>query len=461
MKKIFTLFYLLTLGTVSFAQLGNIPNGGFENWTTQTLYDYPTQWGNSNAEEWSGTPTVIQSSDAAVGLFSCELTSVTVGSENDTVIGYVYHGTIGQGGPDGGVPYTDLFDEVRFQFKSDLAVGDSVYMIMMRFASGVMVEMVALPAASGTNSTWTQGSIPVSSTLQDELFIGFVVGDVMNGINPSPGSWVRIDDVQLHNTGSQVTALPDPSFEQWTSQTVETPDNWFTMNEMLSGQGLNNANKTTDANSGSFAIEMTTQQNMNGDTISSFISWGPLDFNAMGGPFLPAPYNATPTTFSGSYKYVPANGDMSAGIQIIFFEAGVQIGTHIQPFSATVGYNTFSSPLTIVGTPDSIVFAAFAGENPGSVLTLDDLAFSGGDVGLNDIAQAEGFIYPNPARQFINTELEGEYSVEITDLSGNIVLSKEKQNNHTPINIGNLSNGAYLIRLLSDNGTKVERFIKE
>lgn len=461
MKKIYTLLCLLLIGTASFAQLGNIPNGGFENWTSQTLYDYPTQWGNSNSEEWNGSPTVIKSTDAAIGSFSCEITSLEVGPWNDTVTGYVYHGTVGQGGPDGGIAYTDLFNEVRYQFKSDLALGDTVYMIMMRFVSSVMVEMVALPAATGTNSGWTQGSIAVSSTAQDELFIGFVVGDVINGINPSPGSWFRVDDVQLHNTGAAVTALPDPSFEQWSSQSVEDPDSWFTMNEMLAGQGLNNANKTTDANSGSFAIEMTTQQNVNGDTIPSFISWGPIDFNAMGSPFLPMPYNATPTTFSGAYKYSPANGDVSAGIQILFFQAGVQIGTHIEPFSASAGYTSFSSPLTIAGTPDSIVFAAFAGENPGSVLKLDDLAFSGGDVGLNSISKNEAVVYPNPASNFINIQFEGNYSVEIADLSGNTILSKEDLYNLSSIKIDNLSSGAYLVRISSDKGIKVQRLIKE
>lgn len=461
MKKIYYLFIAITISSMAFAQLGQIPNGGFENWSMSTLYDYPTQWGNSNSEEWNGSPTVIKSTDAAAGTFSCEISSLTTGPSNDTITGYVYHGTVGQGGPDGGITYSTLFDEVRYQFKSDLAVGDTAYLIMMRFVSSVMVEMVSLPAASGTNSTWTQGSINVTSTPQDELFIGFVVGDVINGISPSPGSWFRVDDVQLHNTGSAVTALPDPSFEQWSTQTVETPDNWFTMNEMLSGQGLNNANKTTDANSGSFAIEMTTQQNFNGDTIPAFISWGPIDFFAMGNPFLPAPYNATPTTFSGSYKYAPANGDMSAGIQIIFFQSGVQIGVHTEPFSASAGYTSFSSPLTIVGTPDSIVFAAFSGENPGSVLKLDDLSFSGGDVSLEEFENMSLSLYPNPSRDYVMIKSNGTFDFRFIDLAGNLVLKQERLNGPQQIDVSHLSKGAYIVQI--NNGVQVEslRFIKE
>lgn len=458
MRQLYLIATLLFTSSSLFAQLGQIQNGGFENWTNSTLYEYPTQWGNSNSDEWRGAPTVLKSTDASGGTYSCEITAVQVGP--DTLFGYVYHGGVGQSGPESGIAYTDVFNEVRFQYKSDIQVDDTLYMIYMRFASSVMIEMNALPAAYGTQSTWTQGSIALPSTPQDELFIGFVMGDPFNNVRPKPGSWVKLDDVQLFNTGIATTAIPDPGFEQWSTQTIETPDNWFTLDEMLAGEGIENAIKSLDANSGTYAVEMTTVQNMYGDTIPSFISWGPIDFNAMGNPFLPSPYNATPTTFSGAYKYSPQNGDQ-ANIQILFLQAGTPVGSHFETFNAAATYQTFTSPLTIGGTPDSIVFVAFSGDNPGSVLKLDDLSFSGGDVSLEEFEKMSVSLYPNPAKDVVMIQAEGDYNVIILDLAGNVVIKHEQMNGAQELNINSLSKGAYLVQIT--NSVKIEtlRLIKE
>lgn len=458
MKKIYYLFLAFTISSLAYGQLGQIPNGGFENWSMSTLYDYPTQWGNSNSDEWRGLPTVIQSTDAPQGTYSCEITAAAIGP--DTLFGYVYQGGIGQSGPDSGISYTDLFSEVRYQYKSDLNTGDTLYLLYMRFVSSVMVEMNILPAASGTVSTWTQGSIAVPANAQDELFIGFVLGDPFNGFRPMPGSWARIDDVHLYNAGIAQTDLPDFGFEQWSSQQLETADNWNTLNEMLAGEGIENANKSTDANSGSFAVEMTTVQNMYGDTIPSFVSWGAINFGTMGNPFMPVPYNATPTTFSGAYKYAPQNGDQ-ANIQVLFLQGGTMIGSHFETISAAATYQTFSAPLTIAGTPDSIVLVAFSGDNPGSVLLLDDLSFSGGDVSLEEFEKMSVSLYPNPSKDFVMVKSAGTFDVKFIDLAGNVVLEKKQINGANSINVSRLSRGAYVVQINNNEQVQSLRFIKE
>lgn len=460
MKKIYLLTATVLLAATSFAQNGTIQNGGFENWTDQTLYEYPTQWQNSNQQEWGAVETVTKSTDAVAGTYSCEIGVELV--DQDTIFGYVFHGTTGQMGPDGGIPYTDNFDEIRFQYKSDIVTGDTLTIIVIRYENGAMVgNMEVVEAAVGTQANWTQGSASIPAGTQDSLFMGFIMGNPFGNESPDPASWARIDEVEMYNAGNAVTNVPDPGFEDWSTEVVELPDNWYTLSEMLVPMGLENAIKTIDANSGTYAIEMTTIQEPNfGDTMSSFISVGPVDFNAQGSPWIPAPYNATPTTISGAYKYSPANND-AAWVQVQFFAAGVPVGNHVEMIGTAATWQTFTAALTISSQPDSMIFLAYSGDNPGSVLKLDDLALSGGDVGLNEFASMDVSIYPNPASSVVMIKAEGMYNYSIVDLAGNLVMTENNINGAIQLDINNLSSGAYVVKISNDNMIETHKLIVE
>lgn len=461
MKKL--LLSILTISGMAplFAQNGQIPNGGFENWENITLFDYTTVWGCSNQDQFSPVPATFKSTDAQLGTYSAEIRSVAVGSNPDTTFGYVYHGTIGASGPDGGIPYTSSFNTIKFQYKCDMPVAnDSVYLYVIRFIGGTMVDFAFVPAVGGTHSTWSQGSVTISSTPQDELFIGFVMGDPINGNLNAPGAWARIDNVQMYNGALPTTNVPDPSFESWSIATTENPVDWNTMNEMLAGMSLETVNKTTDVFAGTYAVEISTLlEPTNNDTIRGIMSWGPIDLMSMN-PFMPAPYNATPAIFGGNYKYAPANGDQ-ANIQIVFYQGGIPIGSHSELFTNQSTYTAFSSPLTIAGIPDSIVFMAFSGNNPGSVLKLDNLMFSGGNVGIEEFKNLAVSIYPNPANDIVMLKAEGIYSFEIVDLTGKIVRSAMNTIGAQTIDVSDLSKGAYLVRLNTENNTEIHQLIIE
>lgn len=462
MKKFFTSVISCVFALTAFSQNGQISNGGFENWTTTTLYDYTTIWKSSNEDQFSGVPTAFKSMDAQLGTYSAEIRSVAFGTDPDTLFGYVFHGQVGQTGPDGGIPYTATFNTVKFQYKCDLPVAnDSVYIYVIRFVSGTPVEFSMVPAVGGTQSTWTQGSITISALPQEELFLGFVMGNPMNGVNCAPGAWARFDNVEMYNGSVAVTNVPDPSFESWSTKTSENPDNWFTMNDALAGLNLENVIKTTDANSGTYAAEISTMQFPdNGDTIGGALSLGPINLSASMNPFLFSPYNANPTTFSGAYKYVSVNGDQ-ANIQIQFYDNGVNIGSHSEYFTASASYTSFSSPLTIIGTPDSILFVAFSGGNPGSTLTLDDLSFSGGNVGLEEFQKLPASIYPNPANEIVMVKAEGIYSFELINLAGAVVRSANEQVGAIEVDICKLDAGTYFIRINNSDSTKIHKLIIE
>ena len=72
MKTLITLFFT-ALTTVMFAQ-GTIPNANFENWTNSTT---PVAWVTTNA---TAPNSVVRSSTAKSGNFSCEIESAVSGA---------------------------------------------------------------------------------------------------------------------------------------------------------------------------------------------------------------------------------------------------------------------------------------------------------------------------------------------------------------------------------------------
>ena len=215
---------------------------------------------------------------------------------------------------------------IRDRYKCDLAAGDTLFIIAARFISGVLVGTDVVEAAVGTQNAWTAGSVSLSNGAQDELFLGFVMNNPFGSASPNPGSWARIDNVSMHNAGIEMTNVPDPSFENWSTETTENPDDWYTINYILAPFNAENAVKTTDANSGTYAIEMSTVQPFaGGDTIASFLSFGAIDLSSLN-PFSAAPYDATPDSLIGAYKYTPANGDQ-AFMTVLFYQAGSIIGS--------------------------------------------------------------------------------------------------------------------------------------
>lgn len=456
MKKRITLLAMLfmSLGIVV-AQQGEIMNGDFEDWSTVTIYDYPDQWESSNTDEWRGVAAVEKSTDASDGSFATKLVSVLTPDGNDTLIGYVFHGTTGSQGPDGGVAYTSTFDEVTFDYKASLSTGDTMFIFMIRFNAGSMVEMNAIPVVYTDQTSWTSKSINVSSTPQDELFFGFVFGDPENGNGATPGSWVEVDNVKLKNGGTAVTDLPDHSFESWASQAYDGPDNWYSMNDILSGVGAENCNISTDAHTGTYAVELSTDtiSLFGGDTIPGFISLGPINMMGGGGsPFLPMAYDANPTNFSGAYKYTPSNGDQGI-IYLEFYNNSTVVGQHVEYLNATSGYQTFNATLTLSMTPDSVLLVAGSGDNPGSVLLLDNFSFSGGNVSVFENNELEIELFPNPASDYFVMNIQEEYAYEIYSIDGKRVGNVTGLQGWETVDVNHLSSGKYIMKIMTKTKT--------
>jgi hypothetical protein len=464
MKKLYTLAAAMLLASNTFSQNGQFENSGLENWSDVDLYDYPTQWGNSNQQEYRGGVGVIKSTDAIDGTLSLQL-GAYVANDGDTLSGYTFQGELDANGPSAGVPYASTFDEIRFQHKNDLQLGDSAFLIVVRSTGGTMQSLELYPAVIGSSASWTQTSIIINSGTQDSLFVGFILGSPNSNSPIDPSSWVRFDDVKMYNGGTAIADLIDPSFENWSVQTTEEPDAWFTANAIMVPIGGSNVVKSTDSNTGSYSAEMTTVfEPQNGDSIPAFLSNGPINYLSAD-PFSGAPYTAIPDTFSFAYKYAGSNGDVAA-LYVTFHSGGVLLDSIFQPLFDQATWQTIDLVLSLGSAPDTMMFLAYSGENPGSVLNLDNIEFYGPNIppviGLTPISTSMTVsMYPNPTSSTVLINAEGTYDYSIVDLAGNVVLSNASNNGETELNISDLSSGTYLVKINNEHNSETKKLIVE
>jgi len=151
----------------------------------------------------------------------------------------------------------------------------------------------------------------------------------------------------------------------------------------------------------------------------------------------------------------------------------------------TVDCNVFGSPAISGNVSPLTPLSNFNGEDPNGVWTLsvaDGVPQDGGSIDdfsieicdgtatfSNDdfVADQQGFqIYPNPAQdqitiEFLATSLTVS-NINIYDLSGKVVRSYDfdkKQSSNLNLNVSDLSNGVYLVRIESSKGSAVEKLI--
>lgn len=426
------------------AQFGQIENGSFENWTNTPLFYTPLDWNSSNLDY--GIETVTKSYDAQEGLYSVILKTII--EEQDTITGYVY-----QGSEDIGIDYTDNFETVSIQFKSNLTQDDTLYMILTRFDQfDNQIELQIHPVGYGINNNWTQSIINVGNQSQAKIGIAFTIGKEPElNFLPSPNSTVQIDNIQFYSGNTEQTPLPNFSFENWEEISYENPENWHSYNQLLTIYDLENVTKTTDSNSGSFAVKITTND-VEGEVTPGLLANGPLNISTFG--FKPIPYNASPTTISGAYKYSP-NGNDNAEMFIQFFKLGNVIGGHVETFINQTNYTSFSSNIILIGTPDSMSIIASSGNNVGSVLILDDLNFSGNNVGIEEFSNMKVNIYPNPAKNKVMIKSNDIFNYKIIDLSGEIVMSGDNNTSAIEVDIDHLNSGVYFVKINNKENYKL------
>lgn len=186
-----------------------IPNGGFENWTEDTLgYSNPVDWATPNESTLILQQfTVTQSSDASTGDYSAKLESkLLVGefiSPGVVTIGeFIVDIPTATASIEGGIPFTGRPIALNGDFKNFPAANDST-VVMAIFTEYIeakgKTDTLGIGAMYTTDviADWTSFSIPIvffNDHDPDTMNI-FVISS--NMISPNKDSYMYIDNLTL------------------------------------------------------------------------------------------------------------------------------------------------------------------------------------------------------------------------------------------------------------------------
>ena len=84
-----------------------------------------------------------------------------------------------------------------------------------------------------------------------------------------------------------------------------------------------------------------------------------------------------------------------------------------------------------------------------------------GTLGLNESGQDVVNIFPNPSDGIFSIEGKGVRKIEVVDAYGQMILSKETQNDFERIDLSDKADGLYLLRVVTSNGITTKQLIKK
>lgn len=352
-KHLFTIFTTL-FSTFLFGQ--SIPNGGFESWNTVT-YENPASYQTSNLHGDNGNigpVNAIKTTDAYHGTYAIRLTTTLSGL--DTSFAYFANGDPGKNPPLGGMPYNQTPTGIRLHYKSNIMAGDSALILVMFKKNGALINQYFF-AISSTQSSYTlyqKNFMPALSMMPDTVVFAAASSFPFGGNRGTPGNMIQIDSVLFTGVSSQPLTF-NGDLELW-----QTINNSQIIGWNINGNNQGNNYQTTDAYSGSYALELQTQTPSfggGGGLQPSEAITGQWTYN--GPPKGGLPFSNMKDTLIFYYKYLPADPMDSASMYMTFFKNGNFLYGAQKRLKVAGGYTMFQYPINIPGTvaPDTMLIS--------------------------------------------------------------------------------------------------------
>ena len=91
-------------------------------------------------------------------------------------------------------------------------------------------------------------------------------------------------------------------------------------------------------------------------------------------------------------------------------------------------------------------------------LDIDDITVGGSTTGIEGAEDANVAIFPNPVFNMLNIEGNNVKSVEIIDMNGRVVINNNRAGQ---IDMSELSEGVYMVRVMSETGVSTKKIVKK
>jgi len=366
-------------------------NGDFESWKSVSVENIESWYVQNNNSE-----SCRKTSDAKDGNYAIELQTYT-GDENGTQVARPSMISTGFWNDklnkwDGGIPYNYVIDTLAFNYKYAPADPNGHGQVFLQFKkNGNLYGYSSIDLPASANYKYVE--IPFNLYYMgkpDSVIISVLSGLWSETQIVHIGSVLKIDDLHFKATSSTPPVvdikIPNGGFENWDLNSYDYPLNYpygSNADRLYDKTAGANVFKTTDAQSGSYAIRLKTDQATERENFGYI-----LNSRADGDPDSwkgGIPINERPTGIKGFFKYNVAAGDTGL-IIVTFRKSGNNIGSYFLPLSGVhTSYTEFNYPFSpaLTETPDSMIlgFASSWAINeiqlPGSELFIDNISLTG------------------------------------------------------------------------------------
>lgn len=268
--------------------------------------------------------------------------------------------------------------------------------------------------------------------------------------------------------------IPNSGFENWT--TVNGYDSlldWASLNCYSSGV-FYAVTKSTDVypvGSGSYSARIENDTALLSDY--SGFGWLCTGGKFLGGPFPDFPITGHPTGLNGYFKFIPQNADTMTIDIYLFLNGNIVSSASFHTSVEVLNWKAFDILLPDYSAADSghidlgpwYPSGAISLPRGNSVLYVDNISFDYITVGISEPNSNSTLfnLHPNPASDVVTLSFKNrnteDVKLDIYNVIGNMVKSVMLNQDNRQINIGDLSNGVYMVTIKSQEFTETQRLI--
>jgi len=277
--------------------------------------------------------------------------------------------------------------------------------------------------------------------------------------------------------------VENPGFEEWEEigfgpDTLE-PVNWSSLNTSDGGDFINEQipvvwYQSTDAHSGMYSVKLESQDIL-GLVAPGTLSNGrvhaavpPTDaylYTVKDDPQWHTPFTDTPDSLTIWAKYFPQDGDKAQLFAVLHTDTAKIVDPLMTNYIAYANitipeeqseWTRFSIPFTYLNSemPEYLLFAFFAGDTYdaklGSILYLDDVELTKNTTSVENVPNVEHSIYFSNEKLYVklsNSNFTEKSTLEILNISGQILINKEFYPRYTNNFKLNLPHGVYICKI--------------
>jgi hypothetical protein len=260
-------------------------------------------------------------------------------------------------------------------------------------------------------------------------------------------------------------------FENWTTDSLYSPAQWFTLN---AGNP-----RTTDKYAGKYALELNTGTPPGNNGVQAGYATDGKEVqisntsDSVEGGF---PFSNQVDSLVCYYKYSAAFVGDTAGIQLQFNKSSKVIGAYFIKLPPAATYTRIVVPFNVGSTPDSMIVSLTSSigypiTTPGSVFKVDSLTlYSQIITGIAPITDNGSIkVYPNPTTSVFYVDMKGYFGkvdmVRILDMGGKVIETRNY--NFSPLSntveafdMTGYTADTYIISISTPSGVKYQKVSK-